>query len=487
MAKTIPQLTDATTVGAADELIIQQGGVTKRATATELFASEPFNATGINSGGISLFALQNNAASRKILRANPTNGGRIVIDGVMRQFQSGLTLDTTAYAASSLTPFSGAPYYVYAYWTGSAIALELSLTGYTLANNNVHAGLAIKTGDTSRTLVGLVWLDANKEIVNNAQSNNLINWYNQRLNFLAGQLGADVTPPDTWSQYAVVVTDRFDAANPDANWQEIGPDTENLIPHLGWAASLGRIPAVTFGISGSALIDGIGQRLQIRFGYRDRGPTLPVSSDMSITAGTNFCFGNVSGATTYGQGTSDARRVVTAWARIVGVPRAATGTHSDDTITCSGNTFQSNLPVRFLSLTGGAGLSANTRYFVREHSGSVGSTFKLSTSATFAATGASNIITALNHSFVNGNIVRFSGTLTGGSPLTTGTDYYVINVSGNTFQLSATSGGAALTFATITAATIGHPIIDFTSDISAASIDGNGATVYINTFGSYWG
>jgi hypothetical protein len=36
MAKTIPQLTDATTVNAADELIVQQGGITKRATAAEL-------------------------------------------------------------------------------------------------------------------------------------------------------------------------------------------------------------------------------------------------------------------------------------------------------------------------------------------------------------------------------------------------------------------------------------------------------------------
>jgi hypothetical protein len=42
MAKTIPQLTDATTVNAADELIIQQGGITKRATAAEL-------AKGLNS------------------------------------------------------------------------------------------------------------------------------------------------------------------------------------------------------------------------------------------------------------------------------------------------------------------------------------------------------------------------------------------------------------------------------------------------------
>jgi hypothetical protein len=36
MAKTIGQLTDATSVGASDEIIVQQSGVTKRATVTEL-------------------------------------------------------------------------------------------------------------------------------------------------------------------------------------------------------------------------------------------------------------------------------------------------------------------------------------------------------------------------------------------------------------------------------------------------------------------
>jgi len=46
MAKTIPQLTDATTVNAADELIIQQGGITKRATATELMNNAPVIAAG---------------------------------------------------------------------------------------------------------------------------------------------------------------------------------------------------------------------------------------------------------------------------------------------------------------------------------------------------------------------------------------------------------------------------------------------------------
>jgi hypothetical protein len=53
MAKTIPQLTDATTVNAADELIISQGGITKRATLSEM-------ASGISlasSGGTTLRGL----------------------------------------------------------------------------------------------------------------------------------------------------------------------------------------------------------------------------------------------------------------------------------------------------------------------------------------------------------------------------------------------------------------------------------------------
>jgi len=45
MAKTIPQLTDATTVNAADELIIQQGGITKRATRNELMTFAPTGAS----------------------------------------------------------------------------------------------------------------------------------------------------------------------------------------------------------------------------------------------------------------------------------------------------------------------------------------------------------------------------------------------------------------------------------------------------------
>lgn len=77
----------------------------------------------------------------------------------------------------------------------------------------------------------------------------------------------------------------------------------------------------------------------------------------------------------------------------------------------------------------------------------------------YAATGtaSSNEIVAVGHDFVaNQKVWIETGSLTGGSGLTAGTAYYVRDISGNTFKLAASSGGAAIDFTTnITAANIG--------------------------------
>jgi len=77
----------------------------------------------------------------------------------------------------------------------------------------------------------------------------------------------------------------------------------------------------------------------------------------------------------------------------------------------------------------------------------------------YAATGvaSSNEITAIGHDFIaNQKVWIETGTLTGGSGLTAGTAYYVRDISGSTFKLAASSGGAAIDFTTnITAANIG--------------------------------
>jgi hypothetical protein len=81
----------------------------------------------------------------------------------------------------------------------------------------------------------------------------------------------------------------------------------------------------------------------------------------------------------------------------------------------------------------------------------VGSTITLATSAA-----ADDIIdTATAHGFVEGQAVKFP-TLTGGAGLTAGTTYYVVSTSlgAQTFRVAATPGGAAINFTTdITAGT----------------------------------
>ena len=80
----------------------------------------------------------------------------------------------------------------------------------------------------------------------------------------------------------------------------------------------------------------------------------------------------------------------------------------------------------------------------------------------FAVTGdaTTDIITATGSAFANGQPVRFTA-LTGGAGLNTTTNYYVINVSGATFQVSTSIGGGASLFTTnITVGTLltGHSV-----------------------------
>lgn len=67
--------------------------------------------------------------------------------------------------------------------------------------------------------------------------------------------------------------------------------------------------------------------------------------------------------------------------------------------------------------------------------------------AAITATAATDVINLTSHRYVNGDKVEFP-TLTGGAGLTAGTDYYVVSAATNTFKVSATRGGAAIDITT---------------------------------------
>lgn len=99
-----------------------------------------------------------------ILRLDPYNGNRIFIDGSFYTVPSaGVQLSNSGANPNTL-------YYIYARWTGSALALERSVTPYAV---DAIFGHCVKSGDGSRTLVGMAYtngssawqLDANNILV----------------------------------------------------------------------------------------------------------------------------------------------------------------------------------------------------------------------------------------------------------------------------------------------------------------------------------
>jgi hypothetical protein len=86
----------------------------------------------------------------------------------------------------------------------------------------------------------------------------------------------------------------------------------------------------------------------------------------------------------------------------------------------------------------------------------------------FSASGS--ILTATNHNLTNGAIVQLTTTGTLPAPLAVLTNYYVINVSGATLQLSLTSGGSAITLTDTGSGVhrIKNILVDFAIDSGAA-------------------
>jgi hypothetical protein len=85
---------------------------------------------------------------------------------------AGVTISNAGLAASTV-------YYVYARMSGGAMALELSTTGHTPTN-----GVETKTGDTTRTLVGMVRTNASSQFVDDATNICVLSFFNRRASWV---------------------------------------------------------------------------------------------------------------------------------------------------------------------------------------------------------------------------------------------------------------------------------------------------------------
>lgn len=131
VADWLNDVNEGTYGGEAGQVLIATGG---RATATWQ------EVKGGANGQVSL------TLSGGLLTLLPYNGNKLIVDGVARTVPgAGVTL-----AASGLTVST--TYYIYAYMSGSTLALEASVTTH---SRDLTTGVEIKTGSSTHTLVGM--------------------------------------------------------------------------------------------------------------------------------------------------------------------------------------------------------------------------------------------------------------------------------------------------------------------------------------------
>lgn len=105
-------------------------------------------------------------------------GNKLTIGGITYTIPAaGVTISNAALAASTL-------YYVYAFINAGSITLELSTTAYT--QNNIY-GVPTKTGDNTRTLVGMIHTDAGSLF------DLALSWFNKKIINSLKQFTADRT------------------------------------------------------------------------------------------------------------------------------------------------------------------------------------------------------------------------------------------------------------------------------------------------------
>ena len=105
------------------------------------------------------------------LKLSRYNGKRLIIDDVVQIIPSaGVTLAATGTTASTL-------YYIYAYMSSGTMTLEYSTTSSAIDSRN---GIMTKSGDTTRTMVGMAYPVAGPAWADSATQRFVLSYFNRR-------------------------------------------------------------------------------------------------------------------------------------------------------------------------------------------------------------------------------------------------------------------------------------------------------------------
>lgn len=184
---------------ALSESIARDGQTT--ITANIPFAS--FKLTGLGSGTARTDAanfgqvtdVSSRAAACRLTYTNATTltlvrkgGDRLCIQSVNEQIPAaGVTLSNSGLAADTT-------YNIYAYMSGSTMTLEASTTAHVESSTT---GMEIKSGASTRTLVGMARTNGSSQFFQSSSSLGVITYFNQRLKFIKSAFSTDRTTTST--------------------------------------------------------------------------------------------------------------------------------------------------------------------------------------------------------------------------------------------------------------------------------------------------
>lgn len=229
------------------------------------------------------------------LKLSPFQGNNLTINGVANAIPSaGVTLAPTGLTVSAL-------YYIYAYMSGATMTLEASTTGHA---TDTTTGVEIKSGDATRTLVGMCVPQTGPAFADSGTKRLVLSWFNRRnkevnnLSIAGGTTGSATAQEINSSDRILFLSWANDAVNCYAN-----VSTTSNNSGCTWAITLG--------------LDGTG------YGYTNfNGGTAiggPVSLSTAyypeVSEGSHYAtvMGQISGGNTLtvqGGGTSTIRAIV---------------------------------------------------------------------------------------------------------------------------------------------------------------------------------
>jgi hypothetical protein len=104
------------------------------------------------------------------IKLAPFNGRNLNVGGLPQQIPTaGVTAANTSLAANTV-------YFVYAWMNGATMTLELSATGHSTHTN----GVEVKTGDTTRTLVGMVRTNGSSQFQDDATYIGVLSFFSRQ-------------------------------------------------------------------------------------------------------------------------------------------------------------------------------------------------------------------------------------------------------------------------------------------------------------------